>query len=88
MSKAKASQSTETTVQRVLTESPLTIPQAQKEIQAATGVKPDRATFHRWILRGKSGIRLEAVRLGRAWITSSEALNRFIVSTTEASLER
>jgi hypothetical protein len=35
------------------------------------------STAHRWATRGVNGIRLEAVRLGRRFITSVEALERW-----------
>jgi len=45
------------------------------------------STVYRWILRGMPGpdgqrIKLEAVRLGRAWLTSKEALKRFADALT------
>jgi hypothetical protein len=65
-------------VQRVLSEDVLTLRQAALEIQAATGLKPDKSSLTRWILRGIGGSKLEAVRIGRQWVTSSQAINRFI----------
>jgi hypothetical protein len=46
------------------------------------GAKPTLSCILRWILNGVNGptgdrIRLEAVRLGRRWITSREAIQRF-----------
>jgi hypothetical protein len=76
----------EQAVSRVLTESHRTIRQAQQDIHESSGIRPDKSTVIRWILKGKSGIRLEAVRIGNVWVTSSEAITRFIVATTEASL--
>ncbi len=67
--------SVEEKVRRVLTEDVLTIPQAQAELQAIAGHRPDRATISRWILKG----RLDAVRIGRQWLTSKQAITRFIV---------
>jgi hypothetical protein len=45
------------------------------------------SSVYRWVLRGVPGpdgerIRLEAIRLGRAWITSREALSRFSARLT------
>jgi hypothetical protein len=45
------------------------------------------SSVYRWVLRGIPGpdgqrIRLEAVRCGRAWITSREALSRFSARLT------
>jgi hypothetical protein len=78
---------TEETVRRVLSESVLTIPQARIDILNATGIKPDTATICRWILRGRKGVTLEAVKVGNQWITSIESLNRFIIATTEKALK-
>ena len=76
----------ENTVARVLTESHRTIKQAQQDIHEASGVRPDKSTVIRWILKGKSGIRLDAVRIGNVWVTSSESITRFITETTAKSL--
>lgn len=83
---AAPKQATEETVRKVLSESILTIPQARVELANITGQRPDRATLHRWILRGVRGVRLEACRVGPSWITSVEALNRFVVRVTDKSL--
>lgn len=69
-------------VQSVLTEDVLTVPQARTELQELTGIRPDKSTMTRWILKGSQGVRLEAVKLGRNWITSRQALTRFIVART------
>jgi len=82
----RTNRATEETVRAVLSESILTTHQARIEIQNITGKRPDRATLHRWILRGIGGIRLEAVRIGPNWVTSVEALNRFIVATTDRAI--
>lgn len=34
-------------------------------------------TLYRWISRGRAGVRLEAIKVGRTWLTSREALQRF-----------
>lgn len=78
MSTAKASD----TVARVLTESVITIAQAREAIEEATGQRPDKSTIHRWIERGVGGTRLDAVRVGSATLTSTEAVNRFIIART------
>lgn len=74
------------TVSRILSESVLTFSQARVELQNISGARPDKATLSRWVLRGIKGIKLEAVKVGPNWVTSMEALNRFIVATTEKSL--
>lgn len=78
-------QAAATTVRAVLTEDVLTIPQARTELQELTGIRPDKSTITRWILRGSQGVRLEAIKLGRNWITSKQALTRFIVARTSVN---
>jgi len=47
-------------------------------LNATRGERVATSTLCRWILRGKSGVRLDAVRLnGNGWLTSREALARF-----------
>lgn len=71
------------TVRRVLSEDVLTLNQAQEELESLTGKRPDKATLCRWIHRGVSGVKLEAVRIGgREILTSSQAITRFITSRT------
>jgi hypothetical protein len=82
----KTNHATEETVRRVLSEQVLTTSQALSELQSISGRRPDKATLHRWIFRGIGGVRLEAVRVGVNWVTSTEALNRFIVETTDRAV--
>ena len=42
-------------------------------------------TVVRWKDRGLRGVKLEAVRLGGRWVTSREALERFVARLTSAS---
>lgn len=70
----------------ILTETTLTITEAAK-----TGFpRPvHKATIWRWILKGcrlpnKERLRLEAVRIGSQYVTSREAISRFITAQTEA----
>ena len=72
------------TVSRLLSEDILTMAEARGEIARATRKRPDKATLHRWVHRGVGGIRLEAVRLGRQWFTSRQAITRFAVARTAA----
>jgi hypothetical protein len=47
-------------------------------MSATRGQKASPSALCRWILRGKEGVRLDAVRLnGGGWWTSREALSRF-----------
>lgn len=72
-------------VRRILSEDVLTLAEARAEIARVTGrrVRPDKSTMHRWIHRGVDGIRLEAIRLGREWVTSRQAITRFAVARSE-----
>lgn len=52
--------------------------QACQFVASTRGEKVHTSSLCRWILRGKSGVRLDAVRLnGGGWWTSREALSRF-----------
>ena len=75
-------------VARVLSETPISFADAAKEIQRATGIKPDRATIMRWHRKGigKNKLRLDAVRITREYITSIEAVSRFLSARTAAGL--
>ena len=72
------------TVSRILSEEMLTMAEARREIAMLTRRPPDKATLHRWVHRGVGGVRLEAVRLGRQWFTSRQAITRFAVARTAA----
>ena len=70
----------ETLIARLLTESPLTAAEAARRC----GV--DVAAVKRWIARGKPSAddtrrRLEAYHAGRGWLTSVEALARFLAGS-------
>jgi hypothetical protein len=58
-------------VNRILTETIITIPQAIKEIQLVTGIRTNRATLHRWIRHGCNGVKLGVVRIGQRHILTS-----------------
>lgn len=77
--------STSTATARILTEDVLSITAARAELHSVTGRRPDKATVHRWIHRGVGGVKLEAIRLGRDWMTSRQAITRFIEARTSQS---
>lgn len=58
----------------LLTETPLTFSAAAKQME----VHP--STIHRWAMRGRSGSKLEAIRVGSNYRTSVEALRRFLIA--------
>jgi hypothetical protein len=43
------------------------------------------STVIRWVRRGCRGVRLEAVRVGGRWVTSREALDRFVERLNQPS---
>src|SRR5438128_2214980 len=59
-------------------EPPISLAEAAKSIPSGRGAKRTHiSTVFRWISRGVSGVRLEALRLGGRWVTSREAVQRF-----------
>ncbi len=72
----------------ILSETVLTLTRACGHLPAGRNdVKPHLSTLMRWITRGVKGgggrpIRLEAARIGSRWVTSKEALGRFIWALT------
>ena len=40
-------------------------------------------TMRRWSERGVRGTRLDAIRVGRRWYTTKEALSRFVSASSE-----
>jgi hypothetical protein len=69
-------------------EPPLSLASAAKLVPPARGGKRCHlSTLLRWILHGAKSptgevVRLEAVRLGGRWVTSREALQRFVERLT------
>ena len=54
-----------------------------RHLQARDASRPIHvSTIIRWITRGIGGERLQAVRLGGRWVTSLEALDRFVARLT------
>ena len=74
-------------VTRVLSEDVLSIPQAQTELKNVLGTRHDRSVLIRWIQRGVGGIKLDGIRLGRQWFTSTQAITRFIAARTSDAVE-
>ena len=48
------------------------------------GKKVNVSTMTRWITKGSHGVKLEAVRVPGGWLTSREAIQRFVERLTEA----
>jgi hypothetical protein len=72
----------------LLSESPLRLTEAANLIPAVRGASRCHvSTLLRWILRGvksSSGdlVRLEGVKIGGCWLTSREAIDRFVERLT------
>jgi hypothetical protein len=73
-------------VSRVLSETVLSISQARAELGNISGDRPDKSTMIRWIIRGANGVRLDGCKVSREWVTSVEAINRFIVARTQQAM--
>jgi hypothetical protein len=54
-------------------------------VKQGIGSNTSRSTIFRWATSGAHGVRLDAVRIGGQWITSIEAVRRFIHASTEAA---
>lgn len=52
--------------------------------EAATRVRRNIGTVRMWITRGVGGVRLRALRTGRLYVTSIEALQEFAEATDRA----
>jgi hypothetical protein len=56
----------------------ITLPQAANLVPPArNGKKTHVSTVLRWILKGIDGVKLEGIRIGGRWLTSTPALQRF-----------
>jgi len=66
----------------------LSLPETARRLPPGrSGKTVHLSTIMRWILRGVRGlggkpVRLEAIRLGGRWLTSVEALQRFVAAQT------
>jgi hypothetical protein len=66
-------------------EKPLTFARAAKLIPSSKGDGSAHVgTIYRWAHKGQNGVRLESVRLGGRWVTSAEAIQRFVEAVTIA----
>jgi hypothetical protein len=74
----------------ITTEDTLTLIDASKILpRGRNGARPQLSTLLRWVIDGVRSldgrlVRLEAVRRGRKWITSRQALKRFVAALTPA----
>jgi hypothetical protein len=71
----------------------LTFPQASRRLPIVSGKEPMNPTtvwrWHRYGLRRADGVmvRLQAVRIGGRWVTSAQALERFLEALNATSGE-
>jgi len=49
------------------------------------GIAPN--TLYRWIKGGSGGVKLEALKVGRKWLTTEAAFNDFLQARTAAALK-
>src|SRR5262245_36421156 len=71
------------TTRSLLDETILYLTDVPKHIPPGKNGRPTHlSTVVRWKDRGVRGVRLEAVRLGGRWVTSREALARFVARVT------
>lgn len=70
-------------VGRILTEDVVSLTEARKEIQTATGHHIDKATLYRWCKYGVGGTELEHIVLGKRIYTSRQAITRFIAARSK-----
>jgi hypothetical protein len=70
----------ESLAERILSEGPISLSEAAKLLpKARPGRKVHTKTVNSWVVYGRHGKRLEAVRItGRGWWTSKQAVLRFI----------
>jgi hypothetical protein len=67
-------------VSQLMTEDIIPLDDARKELQALTGQRFCKPTVWRWAIRGCGGTKLETFKVGRAIMTSRQAVTRFIVA--------
>lgn len=74
---------------RMLGEKLIPLGKAATFLSATRGEKVSPSSLCRWILRGKHGVRLDAVRMGGGgWWTSREALARFAAALSAIAAGR
>lgn len=72
----KSDSSKQVAALRLLTEHPLSLKEAARELPKPVAT----STVYRWALRGVRGLKLETVKIGAQLITSREAITRFITA--------
>jgi hypothetical protein len=74
------------TASRLIAEGLISLPAVAKMLPNVHGKRVSTSAIFRWIVRGKIGVKLEAVRLaGTGWWTSQPAVARFAAALTNAA---
>lgn len=68
------------TADRLRSEGAISLSEASGVVWEVTGRKPAKSTLIRWVLRGSSGKRLAALRVGGTYFTTRQAVDDFIES--------
>lgn len=66
----------------------ISIDDAANHVGKISGKKRNRSVIHRWINRGVSGVKLDAIRIGGEIFTSQEAVNDFLNRSREARTKK
>jgi hypothetical protein len=67
-------------VNQLLSEEVIDLQQARAEFETLFGESLNQSTVNRWVHDGYAGVKLEALRLGKKFKTSKQAIKRFVVS--------
>ncbi len=75
---------------QILTEDAVGLAEAAQALPGRNGGRVNQSTVQRWIRHGirrpdGTVVRLEAVRLGRRWITSKQAVARFVAALSPSA---
>ena len=65
-------------ITKLLAEEVIDLSQARAEFESLFGEQPTQSTINRWVKNGYQNVRLEAVRCGKKYATSKQAVRRFI----------
>lgn len=67
---------------------PLSIAALREWMEAELGVSRSTHTVRDWIVKGVDGVRLEATWAGKGWMSTPEAVRRFLRNLTEMHAHR
>lgn len=73
------------TAQRLIDEGLISLTEAAKLLPPVRGKRVSTSSLFRWVVRGKHGVKLEAIILnGCGYSTSKQAIGRFAAALTHA----